>query len=406
MTRTQIRAASINGLMLAAFLPAVALAQDSAAAGGAAAAVVPAPRSLTQFPAVDFRRLQDPAAPAPQTPVPSSKVFNPDISVVANFLGVAGRNPINTGPALQLTEAEVAFQAVVDPYARADFFVAAGPEGVELEEGFITFTALPAHLLLKAGKMRAQFGKVNTLHTHLLPTADRPLVTTNLVGGEEGLSDSGLSLSYLLQNPILFLDIMGEVYGGQSEVFQSPTRSKLAYVGRVRGYRDLTESMNIDVGGSFAFGPAEVEGLPLEEPTPEQVSPLFLDKRLIAFDATFRYRPLARAIYRRLNLRTEMIWSRQDLATGSRAQAFGIYGLGEYQFSRRWYIGGRLDRSERLLDDTLRDSGASVFLTFWPTEFNVLRAQLRRTRFAEGVTANEFLFQFSFSIGAHGAHVF
>ena len=35
--------------------------------------------------------------------------------------------------------------------------------------------------------MRAQFGKVNTLHTHALPTVDRPLVTENLVGGEEGL---------------------------------------------------------------------------------------------------------------------------------------------------------------------------------------------------------------------------
>ena len=39
--------------------------------------------------------------------------------------------------------------------------------------------------------MRAQFGKVNTLHTHAMPTADRPLVTENLVGGEEGISDSG-----------------------------------------------------------------------------------------------------------------------------------------------------------------------------------------------------------------------
>ena len=47
-----------------------------------------------------------------------------------------------------------------------------------------------------------------------------------------------------------------------------------------------------------------------------------------------------------------------------------------------------------------------MFLTFWPTEFSQIRGQYRRTNFAEGINANEFLFQFNFSIGAHGAHVF
>ena len=35
-----------------------------------------------------------------------------------------------------------------------------------------------------------------------------------------------------------------------------------------------------------------------------------------------------------------------------------------------------------------------------------MRGQYRRTRFAIGETANEFLFQFLFAIGAHGAHPF
>ena len=45
-------------------------------------------------------------------------------------------------------------------------------------------------------------------------------------------------------------------------------------------------------------------------------------------------------------------------------------------------------------------------LTFWPSEFSQVRGQYRRIDFAEGVNANEVLFQFLFSIGAHGAHVF
>jgi hypothetical protein len=45
-------------------------------------------------------------------------------------------------------------------------------------------------------------------------------------------------------------------------------------------------------------------------------------------------------------------------------------------------------------------------LTYWPSEFSQVRGQYRRIRYAEGESANELLFQFQFSIGAHGAHTF
>jgi hypothetical protein len=343
-------------------------------------------------------------AQAPGLPAGSAKVFNPDMSVIGNFVGAAGRNPFSTQPPFELNEAEAAFQAVVDPYARADFFLAASPEGLEVEEGYVTFTSLPSHLLLKAGKMRASFGKVNTLHTHAMPTVDRPLVTGNLVGGEEGLSDSGVSLSRLFPNPYFFLEGIGEVYAARSDVFRTESRSRLNYVGHLRAYRDISEDMNLDLGASIAHGP--VEGLMAPALLVDPAAPAEFSKRLIGVDATFRYRPLRRAIYRRLNLRTELIWSRQDLPSASAATAFGLYGLGEYQFAQRWYLGARFDRSGRGYDGDLVDTGGSVFLTFWPTEFSQIRSQYRRTNYAEGPRANELLFQLNFAIGAHGAHAF
>jgi hypothetical protein len=349
---------------------------------------------------------QDPTPTPTPTPAPAtaqtSKVFNPDISVIGNFVGVAGKNPMSTQPPFQMSEVEMAFQAVVDPYARANFFLAAGPEGFEIEEGFITFTSLPGGLLVKAGKMRASFGKVNTLHTHAMPSVDRPLVTENLVGGEEGISDAGFSVSKLIPVGTTFLEATGEVLRGSSEVFQTDDRSRLNYIGRLRGYRDITESTNIDLGASIAQGPTDL-GIAFPDFTTD---PLRLDRRLVGIDATFRYRPLRRAIYRRLQLRTEFIWSRQDLPAGAQTTAFGFYGLGEYQFARRWYVGGRFDQSERSYDASLRDTGGSVFVTFWPSEFSQIRGQYRRTNYAEGKAGNEFLFQINFAIGAHGAHVF
>ena len=76
------------------------------------------------------------------------------------------------------TNLKSALQAIIDPYARGDFFISFGEEGVNLEEGYITFTALPAGFVAKVGKMRSAFGKVNTMHNHVLPWVDRPLVTT------------------------------------------------------------------------------------------------------------------------------------------------------------------------------------------------------------------------------------
>lgn len=344
----------------------------------------------------------------------SSQVFNPDTSVIGNFVTTAGKNPFSDESSLSLEEVEVAFQAIVDPYSRADFYIAAGPEGVEVEEGFITLTALPARMLLKAGKLRAQFGKMNTLHTHRVPGVDRPLVSDNLLGGQEGLSDAGLSLSHLVLNPAVFLELTGEVFAGNSSVFQSADRSKLNYLGRVRAYRDLTEAANIDLGASFAFGPANLDGGNVrahEEAEAEaedhgKLEALGLNKRLFGIDATLRYRPLRGGLYRRLNLATELVWSRQDLPEGGQTTAFGFYGLGEYQFARRWYVGGRVDRSARPFDGSAVDSGGAVFLTFWPSDFSHVRGQYRRINFHESRSANEFLFQLNFSIGAHGAHIF
>ena len=45
----------------------------------------------------------------------ASKIFNPDIAVIGNFLGAAGRNTVNPSPALELPESELSLQAVVDP---------------------------------------------------------------------------------------------------------------------------------------------------------------------------------------------------------------------------------------------------------------------------------------------------
>jgi len=329
----------------------------------------------------------------------SSKIFNPDIAVIGDFLGAAGSNRVNPSPAFEMHESEAALQAIVDPYARADFFIAFGEEGVELEEGFLTFTSLPGGLLTKVGKTRSAFGKVNTLHNHVLPWADRPLVTNNLVGGEEGIGGAGISVARLIPNPWLFLEATGQVFrGNSSDVFNAAKPGQLGYVAHLRGYQDVTESSNIDLGFSYAHGHNDAAA-------DDQVSSGEFTTELFGLDATVRWRPLRRSIYRSFTGRSELIWSRRDQPTGLQ-RSNGFYVAGDYQFARRWFAGFRGDRSDRATDASLTDTGQSFSLTFWPSEFSQIRSQYRRTKYALGPTANEWLFQFMFSIGAHGAHPF
>jgi len=323
----------------------------------------------------------------------AAKVMNPDISVIGDFVSGAGHNPVHGVPSFQMHESEVGLQSIIDPYARGDFFLTFGEQGVSLEEGYITFTSLPGGVVAKVGKMRSAFGIVNTLHNHVLPWADRPLVTENLVGGEDGINDAGFSVTRILPAPKdIFLEATAQVFRGDSAgVFTATNNSDVAFVGHLRGYHDLTESSNLDMGFSYARGHNDVGSA--------------FRTQLFGVDATYRWKPLRRAIYHNVLARTELVWSRRE-QMGSIQTAFGFYTAADYRLTRRWTIGGRYDRSGRAEDATQTESGFSPVITYWPSEFSQLRGQYRFTTYPDGRQGNDLLFQLLFVLGAHGAHPF
>jgi hypothetical protein len=338
----------------------------------------------------------------------AAKALNPDISVIGDFIGGAGHNPLNPTPSFQMHESEVGLQAIVDPYARADFFISFGETGVSVEEGFITFTALPAGFVAKAGKMRAAFGKVNTLHNHVLPWVDRPLVTQNLVGGEDGIDDAGVSFEHIIPAPRnWFLDFTGQTFRGDSaDIYTSSNKNDMSVVGHLRGYRDLTDNSNLDLGVSYSRG--------------HNLFGTDFITNLYGLDATYHWKPLQRSIYKSFIARSEFIWRQQNQPSLIACQtitcpvntapgfqrAFGFYASGDFQFARRWFMGARVDRSDRAFNAHLNDKGGSLVLTYWPSEFAQIRGQYRFTRYADQFDANEAFIQLQFALGAHGAHPF
>ena len=131
-------------------------------------------------------------------------------------------------------------------------------------------------------------------HLQLAPVV---ALERGLVAGEEGISDAGLSLSRILPAPKnIFLEGTAQIFRGDTGgLFQAAKRSDVSVVGHLRGYRDISESTNIDLGGSFARGRSP-----------------FGDgwNQLYGLDATLRWKPLRRAIYHSFVGRGELIWAR------------------------------------------------------------------------------------------------
>lgn len=397
-------------------------AQQSQPAAPAGAAAQPTSEQAAQQPTAQTPVATAPATPSPTEaqagltgaegagPVPvyggqssAAKALNPDVSVIGDFIGAVGGNtppPLATVqpfPSLEMHESEIGLQAIIDPYARGDFFISFGEEGVNLEEGYITFTALPFGFVAKAGKMRSAFGKVNMMHNHVMPWVDRPLVTTNLVGGEDGIDDAGFSLERILPAPKgIFLEATGQVFRGDSDdVFQHLQRSDVSTVDHLRAYRDITESTNLDLGVSYARG----------HNSGTVAAPGDFITQLYGIDATLRWKPLRRSIYHSFVGRSEFIWSQRQQFP-SEQRAFGFYTSADYQFARRWFTGARFDYSDRSQFANLTDKGVAATLTYWPSEFSQVRGEYRFTHYAEDRDSNELLMQLIFSLGAHGAHPF
>ncbi len=338
-----------------------------------------------------------PPSPPPPSPPPAaapsytSNYFNPSVSAIGNFLAVGGSNPVENLPSAELRESEVALQAIVDPYARADFFISFGEEGVGVEEGFASFTSLPGKFLVKVGRQRISFGKINTLHLHVLPWADEPLNVVNLLGGEEGWVGTGVSVARLIPLPgDTFSELTLQAMRPE-RLFVVESRGDLAYNGHYRLFRDLSESVNLDLGLSYGLGP---NGTSPDAKT-----------RLEGIDTTLRWKPLRTATYRSATFRGEYFRSQREDPAGDQ-KAKGWFASEDYQLAKRWFVGGRVEAANRAADASMTDRGGALILTFWPSEFSQLRSELRRRKYADGTSADEVLLQVQFAIGAHGAHPF
>lgn len=338
----------------------------------------------------------------------SSSLLNPNISVNGDFtfLGTDNRQ-LNKANEFSFREAEIGFQAPIDPYARADVFITF-PEGEtpDVEEGYATFLTLPYNLQARLGKFRLSFGKNNLLHLHALPQTDRPLAEV-VNFGEDGLAGTGIGGSFLVPNPwdqylLLTAEMVNglgeDLDGGQGAPLEEPAQARsfgdFVYLGHAQSFFDLNDDNNIELGGSVLV-------------TQPRNGP---ETRIFGVDLTYRWRPLGQSGYHQFLWRTEGYFTHVDTEEEgpSTFDTNGFYTYGEYRLTKSLWIGNRFDWTEFPGTSGEEEWGVYPYLTFSPLEFGYFRVgyEFLRSDQLDKKSANSVWLQYNFSIGPHAAHAF
>lgn len=343
-----------------------------------------------------------PAQPEPQASrTRSLQILNPEISATGDIVGTA------TAPAGEDTrlsavprEFEFSFQASLDPFANTKIFVThandfeiaglgqeAPEEGaggsVEIEEGYLYWVGLPLGFGAKVGKFRQEVGLYNRWHTHALFEVERPLAAVAFLG-EDGLIQTGGAVTFpsFSLGPTTNTGTLEVTAGSNDALFEGG--NQLSFLANLRNFWDLSASSYVQLGATGVYGKND------------DVS---LDTRLLGLEASYRWAPPGRSLYRGFSLKGEWYFGWKDLET-EKLQGNGGYLQANYKLGLRWVLGGRADYVDEYGD------GPNIFqfapsLSWWQSEWVRFRLQYNYVKPEGGSDNHTLLLQSVWAVGPH-----
>jgi len=350
-----------------------------------------------------------------------------------------GHGNLNEKRGFNLNYAELYLYAPVDPYFDLYATIPFSEDGSEVEEAYAVTRGLPFGFQFKVGKFRSSFGRLNAQHPHVWDFANPPLVYKVFLG-DDGLKEKGIQLNWLAPTPFYLLFGMEVLQGENEQSFGTEgfkvntkkdgsgtyitvvdTKKPNLYVGFVKTSFDVG-NLSVLTGLSFATGHTRINHLEGDDPH------AFAGKtKLYGFDLTAKYMIDS---YRYISFQGEYLYRDQkgtkyeydsagDLETAElKKKQGGFYSQVVWRFAQRWRVGfqynliNKNDVKENGVKKNLPDNLPAYYamLEYNPTEFSRIRFQVGQNRafFQDGSrkTVNEFILQFNFAIGAHGAHPF
>jgi hypothetical protein len=307
-----------------------------------------------------------------------------------------------------------------------------GETETELEEAFIDTNAIGHGISIRAGRFFPSVGYINLQHEHQWAFADAPLVYTGIWGNK--YIDDGLRLSWVAPTD-LFFEIGVELLAGDS----FPTaNSSSSGVGSSVAFANI--------GGDFGAGSSWQLGMSYFDSDPEgreagghshdggdeEVVSFTGGSEVYGITALYKWAPRGNYRQRFLSLQGEYFYRDEsgqleifeadgtlEDATRYSGTQEGFYLQGVYQFMPQWRAGLRYDHlntdNRGDDDDVLEEAGLddeginpkrySAMLSWHPSEFTSIRFQYNRDKSYEA-SDDQFVLQYTMSLGAHSAHAF
>lgn len=353
-------------------------------------------------------------------------VINPDISVIGQpFIRITDdeSDPARKRPVLDPGEVEAVFDAYLNPYARGTFVLAIGDEGLELEEGYFQLLrGLPGGLAAKGGQYRVGFGKLNIVHPHAYPFAERFRVLANYLPGEESFDEVGLSLSERIPMPGTFsltasadwlqgdtFRIERESSGASNDPGPDGDRAdepRAAVVGRLAGFAQLGERSGLEIGLSGTQGTNNVAAQ-------ARTMVLGADVKAKLWNSERSYLVLQGEL-----LRQKLDEAGWDSTAGSYANSeltsTGGYVFADYNFNTRYNFGASFESYQQPTADPVTDKAFKIFAGYALME-ETTAIRVDWDHFIPGTppgatedpaTVNTITLRVIFSMGPHKAHQF
>lgn len=330
---------------------------------------------------------------------------NPAISFVVD--STLSSDTQDRGVGFDLRSGELFLSAPIDPFLRGFATInGSSDEGIDIEEAALVTTSLPGNLTVKGGRFFANVGRLPHWHDEALPFVNRPASIDRIIGGESGAE--GVEVTWLapidhfvqittgLYNAIgteRREDLMDNGFTGKRSF------SELTWLVHPSTYFDLSDTWNLELGGTFAVVPHDES-----------------ERRLYGFDAALRHQPGTSRAYQGLVLGAEWLWNHErfrdvglgiDPDTGEELfgdQRFlrnGGYAYLEAYIGRRYSIGVRGDYAEQIAGDPDRQRTGSVFATWMPSEFHRLRLQYDHESRATAADNDRLTLQWTAFLGSH-----
>lgn len=338
-----------------------------------------------------------------QPTTPKSPALNPDLSLNGLFwyrAGQGGNRPTDLEEAngFSVQELELRLSSNIDAYWRGDAILAlhrhAEEEAGEThfdyqldpEEAYVESLGLESWTL-RAGKFKAFLGRHNRLHTHAFPFVDAPL-PHQLILGEEGLNEMGVSAAYLTPLPWYSEVVVQALQGENENLFASESQDDVVGLVLWKNLWDLNEAT------TFEWNLNQVNG---RGPSQEV-------NKLSATAMTVKWKPTDSARKQSLAWTLEALYAELPGATDNQRRG-GYSTWLQYQISRVWWVQLRNEYFGQPKEEEGITRKNSVLVGWIPSEYSALRLQYDHYRAPDSDEAEQRVtLQLNVSMGAHPAH--